>query len=375
LSRSRRRNRSGRHRRSERPESERSPRGPSTLRNLVVLTLAAVASAAGLIWLTLQRVPLGLRPTYLGKSYAELAADPFHPAPDNPVALRILAPLLSYAVGLRGPYILWTNLITVAVFLAAVFLWFRSAGLGSWAALVGSSTLAFSTVVLTTLHYGGYPDTLTYLFVLLAFWASARPWLCGVLFFLALLNHEGAAFLAPWLLVVLARRRPRDPRRWLRASARIVATLGAFAVVRWLQSRAHPGAEFSLQYYLAPLLEDPLTWFRESARFRGVGILSAFNLFWALPLVAAIIMLRRGERVEALTLVLPIPLALAQLLVAYDVTRVATLAFPSVLLGAAYLLKTNAYAAQWWIPALVVANFFIPQVNVAMGVMDRMGPK
>lgn len=54
---------------------------------------AAALSAVALVALSLWRAPLGLYPTYLGKYYAALATDPFHPAADNPVGHRVLAPL------------------------------------------------------------------------------------------------------------------------------------------------------------------------------------------------------------------------------------------------------------------------------------------
>ena len=362
------------------PASPKAPPGSILDRILIALerpgrVWIAIAFSVGLVWLTLQRVPLGPRPTYLGKFYAELAFSPFDPAPGNPVALRILAPLVSYLVGLRGQYILYTNLIAVIVLVAAVYLWFRASGHGPWRALVGTSTMAFSTVVLTTLHYGGYPDTFTYLFVFFSWCASALPWASCLLLLLAFLSHEAAVFLAPWLLVVLARRQAPDAGRWLRSTAWIVATVAVFMGLRWLLGRIHPGTEYSLRYYLDPLLQDPLHWFRESERYRWLGVLSAFNLFWIFPLLAAARMVRQREWAEAATLLLPIPLALAQLFVAYDVTRIATLAFMAVLLGVADLLKTNAFAARWWVPWLVVANWFIPQVNVAMGVMASMGYK
>lgn len=54
---------------------------------------AAALSAVALVALSLWRAPLGLYPTYLGNYYAALATDPFHPAADNPVGHRMLAPL------------------------------------------------------------------------------------------------------------------------------------------------------------------------------------------------------------------------------------------------------------------------------------------
>ena len=131
---------------------------------------AALLFAIALVLLALRRVTLGGYPTYLGKYYAMLATDPFHPAADNPVGHRILAPLLSWLLGLRGPYLLYTDLLVVLALLAAAYLWLRGRGHGPQWAVVGASPLALSMVALTTLHYGGYPDTLTYLLVFGAWW-------------------------------------------------------------------------------------------------------------------------------------------------------------------------------------------------------------
>jgi hypothetical protein len=335
----------------------------------------AVLVSIGLLALTLQHVALGLSPTSLGMAYAQLAADPFHPNPANPVAHRILVPLISYLIGFRGRYILATNLLSVVVFLALVHLWFRARGLGQWHSLAGTATMAFSTAVLTTLHYGGYPDTSMYVLLFLAMWASRRPWLSCAMFLLALLSHESASFLAPWLFLVIALADPGGTPRWRAAATGIAAALAAFACTRWWMGYVHPTPEFSLHYYLAPLRADPLHWFRASAPHRWLGVLSAFNLFWLFPLLAAAYRLRRREWAAALVLLLPIPLALMQLFIAYDVTRIATLAFVSVLLGVADLVETDAFAARRWLPWVVAAGCFIPQLNVAMGIVDHMARK
>ena len=336
---------------------------------------AALLFAIALVLLALRRVTLGGYPTYLGKYYAMLATDPFHPAADNPVGHRILAPLLSWLLGLRGPYLLYTDLLVVLALLAAAYLWLRGRGHAPLWAVVGASPLALSMVALTTLHYGGYPDTLTYLLVFGAWWARGRLGASCLLFLLAMLSHESAIVLAPWLLIVLAQAGAAGPRGAWRAAAGLAVTLLVFVGLRMLGERLHPGVAYTMGFYLVPLRADPLHWFRESAPHRMLGIATAFNLYWLVPVLAAARLAARGARADAALLLLPIPCALAQLFIAYDVTRMATLAFMSVLLGTEYLLRTDGFRARWWILPLSVANFFIPQLNVAMGVVDRMGPR
>ncbi len=340
--------------------------------------LMPALAAAALVLVALRRVSLGGHPTYLGKYYAMLAADPFHPAADNPVGHRILAPLVSWAIGFRGQYLLFTNLLFVLALLVMVFVWLRGRGHGILACLIGTSTLALSMTALTTLHYGGYPDALCYLLVFAAWWARGRPWASCLLFLLAMLAHESAVFLTPWLALEMARRDEGDPaparRRWA-GPAGVAATVLVFLAIRLAMERAHPSVAYTAAFYLGPLASDPLHWFRESAPHRWLGVAAAFNLCWIFAFAAAAHLVSIGRRADAAVLLLPIACALAQLFVAYDVTRLATLAFPSVLLGAEHLLRTDAWRARTWAPALVLASFFVPQVNVAMGVIDRMGPK
>jgi len=333
---------------------------------------AALLVGIALVWVALQRVTLGLRPTFLGKDYAQLALDPFHPSADNPVGHRLLAPLVSWAMGLRGPYLLYMNLLATVVLLGAVYLWFRGRGHAPTWAVYGASIAALSMVALTTLHYGGYPDAFTYLLVFGAWLVRRHPAAAAALFLAAMLAHESALFLAPWLGIEIARATGGAHRGW-RAAAAVGAAVVAFSAARVALEAWHPGVSYTFRFYATPLLHDPLHWFRESAGSRGLGIAAAFDLYWLFPALAAARMWVRGHRADAVVLLMPVACALAQLVIAYDTTRMATLAFPSVLLGAEYLLRVDGWAARRWALPLALANFFLPQVNVAMGIVDRMG--
>jgi len=318
---------------------------PPPVRAGVELLVAVIAGGV-LMQIAALKVALGTYPTYLGKYYAMLATDPFHPAPDNPVGHRILAPLVSWAIGLRGSGLLITNLLFVLLFLAMVFYWARSRRHGMLPALFATSVMALSMPVFTTLHYGGYPDALGYLLLFGAWWALPRLWLSGALFLMATLTHESSVFLAPWLGVeAVHARRGAGARGWGGAVAMAGAVL-AFLAIRLVLERAHPSVEYTAGFYLAPLLRDPLHWFRESAPHRGLGIAAAFNLGWTFALAAAAHLAVQRKWGEAGRLLLPIGCALAQLFLAYDVTRLATLAFPSVLLGVEYLHRTDAWRAR-----------------------------
>ena len=286
-------------------------------------------------------------------------------------------------MGLRGSDILYTNLVIATGMLGLVYVWFRRQAHAPQWALLGTSTIALSMVTLTTIRYGGYCDALTYLLVFCAWWTRAKLWLSSSLYYFAMLNHEAAVFLTPWLLVaqVLERGRsdsaahPGDgprPRAWFAAAAGIAGAVLAFALTRALLLRLNPGPEYTFHFYMDPLLKDPLYWYRQSSQHRVLGALAAFNLYWVLPVLAGIHLVWRRQFASAAVILLPILCALAALFVAFDVTRMLTLSFMGMLLGTEYLIRTDAFRARRLILLLSVANFFVPQVNVAQGTVDGM---
>ncbi len=187
-----------------------------------------------------------------------------------------------------------------------------------------------------------------------------------------MLNHESAAFMAPWLVAAIALARPR-PRRWLVAGVAVGAAVACFAGARALLARGVPGSEYTLGFYWDPLRLDPLHWYHASGPHRLLGVFSAFNLYWIMPALATVRAWRHGDRHTVVLVALPIVCAYAQLLVAYDVSRLMTAAFMSILLATEYLVRTGGCGARRWFLWLSLINWLIPQMNVAMGNAVAMG--
>ncbi|MFZ1682963.1 MAG: hypothetical protein WAU88_02425, partial [Candidatus Zixiibacteriota bacterium] len=110
----------------------------------------------------------------LGSKYALLAQNPFATDP-NPVAYRVLTPLLSYCLDLRGELIIVTNLIIATLFVYLIYRYFRQTSPRPGDALIAAAVIASSLVTLSTLYYGGYCDSMTYLIIFLMWRARKKP--------------------------------------------------------------------------------------------------------------------------------------------------------------------------------------------------------
>src|SRR5262249_53259747 len=149
------------------------------------------AAAVGLIGLALGCVWVmpGVPPKQLGQYYAWLSLDPFANYPHNPIALRPLTPLISWAIGLRGVRLMVTNLALTALLLSCIFVWFRRHAPRPGDALLAAAVLCFSFVTLGTVFSPYYCDALTYLVIFAMWCARGRPLAFYTLFAVGLFNR------------------------------------------------------------------------------------------------------------------------------------------------------------------------------------------
>ena len=336
------------------------------------------AVLAALLWMAGAALCVrpGTRVVELGRFYAQLSLDPFA-FEASPVGFRILTPLLSWAVGLRGEAIMITNLALAALLLVAVHLVFRARAPRPADALLAGAALAFSLVTLSTVFSPSYCDPATYLAVLGMWLARRRPGLFYPIFLLGLLNRESIAFLVPWFLF-LAFREGDDRRREL---GRALEGYGAafalyFAFRAFVASQGEVG--FTLDYYLDPVREEPLGIFRRTFGNQWLGLYSVFGVAWLIPLAAGVAMLRRGDRAGVASLLLLLACTWSQLLFAYDTSRLFTLGFLVMVLALDDLLAHDALRVRRWAPWVIAASAVLPHVRTAqqrVWVMDSgLGP-
>ncbi|HKR01548.1 MAG TPA: hypothetical protein VJT09_12795 [Pyrinomonadaceae bacterium] len=301
-------------------------------------------------------------PVYHGVYYARLASDPFEPG--NPNAYRILTPLAAYLLGLRGDRIIIFNAIAALLLLALVYYHSRKSEYSPGLSLAVALMLALTMPTLFTLFYGGYTDSTSYLLIFLMMVCRERPAWFWLLFFLGLLNRESVVFLLPFFLL-LHWHSLKSRRLFVRS---VLAGLGG-VVLAYLLFRAlinsHGAVKNNASFYLEPLIRDPLYWLRQVADSYPQGFFSVFKLFWLLPLVAAVLALRRRNYMALALVLTPVLCAMAQSVIALDTSRMIAMAFPTLLVGVCVVRKKvgdDLLSAAVILLGLV--NLLVPQYYV-----------
>lgn len=310
--------------------------------------------------------------TGLGQFYAELARDPFATDITNLVGYRFLTPLISYAVGLRGEGIIVTNLIVAALFIMVIYRCFRKLSEEPADAFIAASVIAFSLVTLTTIHYSGFCDSLTYLIIFLMWWWRQRhTWLFWMLFLLGMFNRESILFLLPWFLYIRLDGSPNRRRRLLFDSLAIVLVAAIVIWVRDWQS-GNMRVTYDTEFYLGPLTRDPLFYFRGSFPQSILGFATVFKLLWAIPVVWVVSQWRIDR-----TLRLREPLILLvccglQLFIAWDSSRLWTMSFMVVLVALSQMFQSPDKSYRSWIFVLLALNFIAPAYYTAEHTVEHM---
>lgn len=323
---------------------------------------AAVLVGAALLAAAAVYTTPALGPVNHGVAFAELSRAPLDFETANPLRYRILSPLVAHVLGLRGDLFVFFPLGVAVLLLAGIYAWSRRRGLGPAESVGVAALLAFSSPILFTLHFQGYTDTVSYALLFGAWLLRTRLVFSAALFALALLNHEGNLFLAPWLLFGWL-----EGRRGVRAVAPGLAAV-ALAALPALAWRAYVSRYAEVDYTVLHYLDSWHLWsfLFHTARGLWLGIFMAFKLFWALPILAAREARGRGDRAALAALALPVAGALASLAVGTDTSRLVGLAFPSILLAALALrgrtLEGRPFREWLWI--LIGWNLLVPQYYV-----------
>jgi hypothetical protein len=326
--------------------------------------LAPVAVGAAGLALACLWVRPGSEPQGMGAYYSWLSLDPFENAAENPVAFRPLTPWISWAFGLRGDGLRYTNLFFAGVLLASVYAWFSRRAPRPGDALLATVVFAFSGVTLNVVLSPYYCDALT-LLVAFGMWCMlARPILFYALFAIGLFNRESLLFLVPWFAWV---QLSESPQRSRTVASQVVgygvalALYGAFRA--W--SAQHGPVKYDLDFYLGPLADDPLHFFRKSARYQWAGFYSVFGPAWAIAVAGAVAMWQRGDRAGPIGLALLIASVWAQLWVAVDSSRLFALAFPAMIVALEELFRTDSLRFREWAPWLVLVQALAPPTHAA----------
>jgi hypothetical protein len=307
----------------------------------------------------------------LGQFYAELARDPFAFGSENRVAFRFLTPLISYLVGLRGELIVVTNLVIALLFIVSVYACYRKTSDRPVDAALAAAVVSFSLVTLTTIYYGGFCDSLTYVIIFFMWWWRRKALPFWVLFVAGIFNREAIVFLLPWFLYIRFVEQ-KSVGRWLMTDLFGLVTAGLVVLVvrRWLGD--HFQIEYDSSYYWSPLEDEPLFYFKKSWGESILGLFTVFKLLWVIPIVAFAMYRRERNRVEMISVVLLFVCASSQLLVAFDSSRMLTLGFMSTMIAMFYLMRNNSPLIARWSFPLLAWNLVVPQVYTAGHYVEYM---
>jgi hypothetical protein len=334
-------------------------------------TIVAFAVAGLLMVLSGIYVRPAIRTVALGQDYAAMASHPFDHARGTTVGYRVLTPLVSHLLGLSGERIIITNLLLATVLLALAYVYFRQSSRHPVDAVLAASTLAISLVTLTTIYYGGYTDSMTYVLLFLMYLFRRRPALFFALLLLNLMNRESVLFLVPWFLFVSAGERT-SRKRWLAESAiGYGLVLAAVSLFRHVLAGIRP-IEFGAAYYLQPLIHNPFFWFRRSFTCQEIGFLSVFKFSWFFVAFAVSSLWARGRWREVVSLGLLTACCGLQLLVAIDSSRLWTMSFPMMIIALQHLLAVHPRPFRRWAPAVLLANLWLPQMFTAGHLIEIM---
>jgi hypothetical protein len=297
-----------------------------------------------------------------GELYGAFASDPFHESLTSPIRLRPLSPWIAHFMFLRGQAFMAFPLLAAALFLAVVVRIARKNELGGSEAILVGALMAFSSPVLFVLHFAGYVDTVSYLFIALAIlWVSSDV-MVALCIGLALLNHDANLFVLPWLLFHSARHRVGWWRR-LRLGAALAIAFAVVALVRHAIELRAP-VKWAPSWYLnvAYLGENALL----NVRGMWLGVFMAFKLHWFIPLLAGLELWLEKKRAEVFDIALALLGGLSTLLITSDESRLPALAFPALLMGALVVRRRLATPPRFarWLTVLLFVNLLLPQYYV-----------
>ena len=299
-----------------------------------------------------------------GVSFEKLANNPFNYSETNIYAFRIMTPLISYLIGLRGKLFMVTNAIFALIFIFMVFSHFRKLYSRPADALFAAGIMTFSSVILVMLFNSGWCDILTYL-AIFAMWHWRRNfWLFTLFFAVGLFNHDSVMFLLPWLIAIRLTGGNKKVTILLLTLLSMGLVMALYFIYRnWVTSQM--GVTLSMSYYLQPLLKDPLYWMSEKVPYYPLGWFTAFKILWVIPIAGCYLAWKEGQKWQSVLMAMPVVLAAAQLVIAIDTTRMFTLGFMSMILALEYFYSSNEDRLRKYLPALFAMNFIVPQMYTA----------
>jgi hypothetical protein len=258
-----------------------------------------------------------------------------------------------------------------AALLCLIFGYFRNRLNQPGHAFYAAAVIAFTQVTLITIYLGGYTDSTTYLLIFLMWWFRSKPIAYYLLLFLAILNRESVVFIAPWFIYLQWMDHGFNWRTIFKHFfGYSLVALAVFMVRTAITLQGE--VPFTISYYFAPLLDDPMHWVRRWYPHVGLGFFGLFKALWLIPLAAVLSWWQERDYRSIFSVLLLLFCTWAQMLIAFDSSRMLTLGFMVMIVSLARLFSTDAFHFRRWAIGLLLINLFIPQTYVAAHTIEFM---
>jgi hypothetical protein len=304
---------------------------------------------------------------YHGKGYSELSEAPFDLSFNSSLRYRILAPLLGYLLFLKGPLFKYFMLAVYAAFLSLIYIFHRKKGFSPAESCGVAALLAFSTLSFYQLYFPAYTDPLSYVLLLCILIFHRKRSAGGILTALLLFNHDNTIFLYPFLFLLFLEG-DYSIRKIYRTLGLLLWPLALYGAYRYYIS-TQSEAGFDTAYYFS---RENMRWTWDRAgEHLWFGIFQAFRLVWIFPLLALIIDLKEKRYAEILLIMSCLVFVNLQFVIAYDISRLAGLSFPALLLS---LWRVREYSGSRLFMRLLslifILNLWVPAYCV--GALEPM---
>ena len=301
---------------------------------------------------------ISFTPQYHGVQFSLLSENPFDFSYNNPLRYRILAPLLGYSTFLRGQYFFKLPLIFCYLFISSMYYNYREKSFSPVDSFVLTCLLSFSCVILIPLFAPAYTDIVTYFFLFLAFCKVEKIRLSAIYFSLALLNHESALFLLPGLILYSLSENKINPNKIFKTIVIFLVACMPHICYRYYVNQ-HIRPMYDAGFYLSEANIYSIV--RNLCSFFLPAVFYTFKLVWVIPLMYILTLCKNKKLKELLVILVILGGAFAQLLIAYDYTRMLVLAFPAILISAENLKNIYPKKFTTLIVALFLINLLITQ--------------
>ena len=301
-----------------------------------------------------------------GLDYGRLAMDPLDLQSGNRFQYRIVTPLLGFLMFMRGQAFIVVPLLFSVALVATIYWHYRRSNIDAFSVLCICCLIAFSSPLLFTLHFAGYVDTTSYFLLFLCYIMRRQPIWVGLCYALALLNHESNIFAFPWLILLAGYNTESSIAHYLRiAGATLIAFL-PFLLFRYIFRDTEEAMQLGFFLNKGNVSDSVLLQYDHLL----YGIFQGFKLFWCIPVVAALLALRKQEYHTATLITCIIACAGLQLFFASDTSRLVGLAFPAVLIGAQEIARSLGHVIfRRTLCLLITINLLVPQAFVGVGIV------